>query len=341
MTGWPAGSRGAAGSRGGEPHDGGSRHALVTLLVLQVAPHGTPASAYPVWGWRIPFIAGAGPCAACLAWYSRAVPESPTWQAAEKPTWQAAEKPPHPVREVVAGRAKRDFLQVFVMMTGIWFISSMASGLLPAQLHAEGHVTPTEVTGALVIVQAIHSVLFPFIGALSERIGRRAFLAINGVAVAVLCSASFASLAAGWWSGFGVMLLVTLVIRLTGGSMFAVTLSYLCERFPAGLRGTGFGLGYSTPLLITSFYAYYQNWLGALMPGGYTPVVLLATGGILMLAGALMGPETRWAELSDRSAEPGRPGVPPGAVTGGLPPGAVAGGLPGTGPAASPPEQAG
>jgi MFS family permease len=218
------------------------------------------------------------------------------------------------------------------MMTGIWFTSNMASGLLPAQLHAEGHVTPTEVTGALVIVQAIHSVLFPFIGALSERIGRRAFLAINGVAVAVLCSASFASLAAGWWSGFGAILLVTLVIRLTGGSMFAVTPSYLCERFPAGLRGTGFGLGYSTPLLITSFYAYYQNWLGALMPGGYTPVVLLVIGGILMLAGALMGPETRWAELGDRSAEPGRAGVPPGAVTGGLP---------GTGPAASPPEQAG
>lgn len=264
--------------------------ALVTLLVLQFAPEGGPASAYSEWGWRIPFIVGAVLCAVFLMWYARQVDESSTWRAVKKVR--------NPVREVIVGRSARDYLQVFVMMTGVWFASNMASGLLPSALHSEANVSATEVTGALVIVQAIHTVLFPFLGEWSERAGRRVFLAWNGVAVGVVCALAFASLAAGWWSGFGFVLLLTLVIRLSGGSMFAITPSYLSERFPAALRGTGFGLGYSGPLLITSFYAYYQDWLGHLMPLAYTPVVLLVLGGIFMVTGALMGPETRSVDFS-------------------------------------------
>lgn len=262
----------------------------VTLLVLQFAREGGPTAPYSVWGWRVPFIVGAVLCAVFLAWYSRAVNESATWRAARKVR--------NPVREVITGRSRRDFLQVFVMMTGVWFASNMASGLLPASLHQEGHVTGTEVTGALVIVQAVHTVLFPYLGAWSERAGRRVFLAWNGVAVGVVCAAGFGTLAAGWWRGFGPVLAVTLLIRLSGGSMFAITPSYLSERFPAAVRGSGFGLGYGGPLLVTSFYAYYQDWLGHLMPAAYTPVVLLVLGGILLAAGALLGPETRHADLS-------------------------------------------
>jgi len=62
------------------------------------------------------------------------------------------------------------------------------------------------------------------------------------------------------------VLALTAVIRLAGASAFRRHPSYLCERFPAALRGSGFGLGYSTPLVLTSFYAYYQNWLGAILP---------------------------------------------------------------------------
>jgi MFS family permease len=274
--------------------------ALVTLLVLQFAPEGGPTAAYSVWGWRIPFIVGAVLCGVFLVWYSRQVDESSAWQAAEKVR--------NPVREVLAGRSARDYLQVFIMMTGVWFASNMASGLLPTSLQSEAHVSGTEVTGALVIVQAIHTILFPFIGEWSERVGRRVFLAWNGVAVGVVCALAFASLAAGLWSGFGLVLLVTLVIRLSGGSMFAITPSYLSERFPAAIRGSGFGLGYGGPLLITSFYAYYQDWLGHLMPSSYTPVVLLVLGGVFMVTGALMGPETRSVDFSVTAGESHVPG---------------------------------
>ncbi|MFI6350311.1 MFS transporter [Streptomyces sp. NPDC050560] len=271
----------------------------VTLVVLQFAHEGGPDSAYSTWGWRIPFAVGAVLCAVFLVYYSRSVEESETWRAAPKAK--------NPLREIVLGRSRRDFAQVFVLMTGVWFASAIASGLLPSALHKEGHISATEVTGALVIAQGVHAVFFPFMGLLSERIGRRTFIAWNGVGVAVVCAGSFAALALGRWSGFGVMLLIAFLVRLTGGSVFSVMPSYLCERFPPATRGSGFGLGYSTPLVITSFYAYYQDWLGHLMPRGYTAVVLLVLGGALISCGALIGPETTHVDLAtdDAPADPG------------------------------------
>jgi MFS family permease len=263
---------------------------LVTYLVLRIAPAGGAHSAYAQWGWRLPFLVGAALCAVFAVYYSRSVAESETWRRAEKAR--------NPVREVLTGSARREFVQVFVLMAGIWFTSNMASGLLPSALHDRNHVSPAEITGILVIVQAIHAVLFPFIGEFSERIGRRRFLAWSGVGIVVLCSAAFAALAAHWWTGLAAVFTITLVIRFAGGSVFAVTPSYLCERFPPALRGSGYGLGYSLPLVVTSFYAYYQDWLGSIMPSGYTPVPLLVLGGALVVIGALLGPETRQVDLA-------------------------------------------
>jgi len=265
--------------------------ALVTWVMLRIAPQGGPHSAYSVWGWRIPFLIGAALCAVFVVYYRRSVAESEAWRAVGKSK--------SPVREVVLGRSRRDFVQVFVLMSGIWFASNLATGLLPSALQFEGHVSASAVTGALVIVQAIHSVLFPFLGALSERIGRRTFMTWSGIGIGVACAAAFATISAGWWRGFLPVLALTLVIRLFGGSTFAVTPAYLCERFPAALRGSGFGLGYSMPLILTSFYAYYQNWLAHIMPSGYTAAALLFLGGVLVFAGALIGPETRHVDLGN------------------------------------------
>jgi MFS family permease len=246
--------------------------ALITFLMLRIAHSGGPTSAYSQWGWRVPFVIGAVLCAVFCVYYARTVGESETWQSAKK------------------------------SRTPIRIASNLASGLLPSALQYQGHVSATKVTAALVIVQAIHSVLFPYLGLLSEKIGRRTFLAWSGVAIGIVCAGAFATISLGWWSGFGAVLLLTLVVRLSGGSTFAVTPSYLCERFPPAVRGSGFGLGYSTPLVLTSFYAYYQGWLSHIMPSGFTAAALLFLGGVLVTVGALMGPESKDADLTGAAA---------------------------------------
>jgi hypothetical protein len=62
------------------------------------------------------------------------------------------------------------------------------------------------------------------------------------------------------------------------------------ERFVTDVRATGFGLGFSLSVIIPSFYAFYMNGLGYLMPFPYTPVVLLCIGGLI---GTIIAPETR------------------------------------------------
>jgi MFS family permease len=264
---------------------------LVTFAVLHIAPAGGADSAYAQWGWRIPFAMGALLSVVFLVYYATKVRESPVFLGAKKAA--------NPVKTVLFGAVRRNFWQVFVLMAGVWFASNMASGLLPAYLGDTTTLGPTEITGALVLAQFVHAGLFPAIGAWTDRIGRRTFFVICGVSVGVVTAAAFAFLAPGGRSGFWLVLLVTLVIRLAGASMFAVTPSYICERFPSAVRGTGFGLGYSLPLLVTAGYAYYQDWLTSVVPMAYTPVVLLVLGGALILCGALLGPETRDADLHD------------------------------------------
>nr|WP_295738913.1 hypothetical protein [uncultured Acidocella sp.] len=52
-------------------------------------------------------------------------------------------------------------------------------------------------------------------------------------------------------------------------------------------------MGFSLSVVLPSFYAFYMNWLGALVPVALAPVVLLMIGGAIGTIGALMGPETK------------------------------------------------
>lgn len=279
---------------------------LLTFVTLQFAPAEGPGSAYVQWGWRIPFLVGAALSAVFLVYYSRTVEESPVWSAAEKPT--------NPVKTVILGSARHRFWQVFVLMTGVWFASNMASALLPASLGTQTTLSPTQITGVLVVAQFVHAGCFPLFGLLVDRVGRKPFFIACGFSVGVVCAASFAYLAGGNRSGLVPLFLLTLLIRVSGASMFAVTPSYICERFPASVRGSGFGLGYSMPLLVTAGYAYYQGWLTHLMPLAWTPVVLLVLGGVLITVGALIGPETKNVDFEADVTEDTRTSTAPHAA---------------------------
>jgi hypothetical protein len=61
----------------------------------------------------------------------------------------------------------------------------------------------------------------------------------------------------------------------------------------SGIRSSGYGVSYSLATIIPGLYSLYMLGLGALMPYAYTPIVLLALGGVLLSIGALAGQETK------------------------------------------------
>ena len=73
--------------------------------------------------------------------------------------------------------------------------------------------------------------------------------------------------------------------------------TYICERFPTQIRASGYGIGYSVAVIIPAFSGAYMLALQAMMPYVYTPMVLIVLSGVLIIVGALMGPETREVEL--------------------------------------------
>ena len=102
----------------------------------------------------------------------------------------------------------------------------------------------------------------------------------------------------GYRSALQLTLLVTL-INLCAIPVWAIVTSYINERFPTGVRASGYGIGYSAATIIPAFSSFYMLGLKGLgMPYEYTEIVIFAVGGFLLLLGALSGPETKHVEMA-------------------------------------------
>ncbi|MGH3342077.1 MAG: MFS transporter [Carbonactinosporaceae bacterium] len=256
----------------------------LTAVMTTIAPADGADSDYARWGWRIPFLLGVALSAGLFFYYLRKVPESDLWQSAEKPK--------SPLRELLRGPNLRRLAQLFVVMSGAWLTLNATVGALPGVAKVlEADVSDVN-TGTL-IAAGIAVPLFPLLGMLSQRWGRRptiaAIGALNAVPAALLY---FLLVGGGYRSSTGLVVLVA-GASLLGLLIWAVHTPYLVESFRTGVRSAGYGIAYSLATIIPGFYSFYLLGLGKIMPYAYTPIVLLVLGGVLLVAGALTGPETR------------------------------------------------
>jgi MFS family permease len=258
---------------------------VVTTIMLTI----TTKEQYYAWGWRIPFVIGFLISFAFLLYYIT-VPESPLWQSTEK---HAA-----PLKAVLSGRHLRTLGQIFLMMSGFWLVGQ-PSTLLPSLMIRQFHV-PSQLTSNTFLFASI-GLFFAFVGygLLSQMIGRRPAIVIASCVVLVLGPALYYSLVANAVSGGSPLVTATLagMFHIVSISPWGIVTVYICERFPTQVRASGYGIGYSLAVVIPSFSGIYLLWLARFMPYLYTPLVLLGLAGILMVTGALLGPETREAEL--------------------------------------------
>jgi Na+/melibiose symporter-like transporter len=266
---------------------------LVAMLMFALFPLDGAASPYAQWGWRIPFVIGALLAGVLMLYYVFKVSESEIW---ETETESKAEKVP--LSDLVSGRSGRNLAQVLVMMTGFWLTQNLITIFIPTTLLPQFlHLSKYALTSTLLISYA--ALFFSYIasGIIGQRIGRRRFFLIAGPIIAVLGGAIlYALITVPGLSLPAVMALVCLLSILVT-SPWGVIVTYINERFVTDVRATGFGIGFSLSVILPSFYAFYMNWLGTLMPFALTPVVLLVIGGIVGTVGAAMGPETKHVDF--------------------------------------------
>lgn len=268
---------------------------LLTLLMLSVAPADGLDSPYVQWGWRIPFFIGAALAFAVAIYYKFFVDESELFESSGGGG--------SPLRTLFSGDNLKNFLQVFVLMSGFWLSLNTVSAILPGLLGSEVGLSGSETTITLII--AFLALFFGFIGtgALSQRTGRRTLLMALGGLMTVVGTFLYYILINTNPDSFTLVVLLTTVIVFIVASNWGMATSYINERFQTGIRASGFGLGYSVAVILPSFYAFYQAGLANVMPFKYTVLPLLVIGGLLILGGAAWGPETKDVDF----AESGKP----------------------------------
>lgn len=269
---------------------------LITLAVLLVLPAGGLDSPYVQWGWRIPFLVGAVMAFALAYYYQNSVEESEVWQKADK-----AAHTESPIKALFRGENLWSFLQVFVVMTGFWLALNASLAVLPGLLASQMGVKGVDLTIALVIAYIVLGIVYVIGGAISQRIGRRAYLMLSSAVSAVLGTFFYYLLintAPGNLPKIILLTTVTTVLVVAPGALSTV---YINERFQTGVRASGFGLGYSLAIVLPAFYVFYQAWLANFMPFQYTVLVLVVIGALLIFVGAAWGPETKDVDFAPKS----------------------------------------
>lgn len=259
---------------------------LISLPLLLRFPAVSASSTYEVWIWRIPFLVETILLLVLYGYYRKLVPESDIWEESKKYK--------SPVKETLFGTQSHQFWQVFILMTGFWFgllviVSSIGT-------ISETYVKISSTTYLLFIsISAIIGgfMLIPW-GMMSQKIGRKKSLLFGGVLLLIGVPFYYAFINYGHSWGYAGIFLSILILWLISDIGFSGTVTaYINERFKTGTRSSGFGMGYTWGVIIPSFDSFFIIGLSYIMPAKYAETLpLLFVAGILVIIGALMGPET-------------------------------------------------
>lgn len=271
---------------------------LITFALLRLLNGGESTGPYQQWGWRVPFLLGGVLSLAFFFYYRKEVQESEVWKENRK---SGVVSSGSPLKALFSGANRGSLVQVFVLMTGLWFGIQMLTSATPTLLISYLKQPSQSITWGLLIANVALAVAYPVFGLLGQKFGRRRVLTFAGLGTATLSAALYALMVNTVQSGGSFALSMTLVglcLVLTVAPN-AVIVAYLCERFATNVRSSGYGIGYTLAVVIPSFYSAIMLELGKVMSYAYTPVALLVVAGVLTLVGARLGPETNAVSLRE------------------------------------------
>jgi MHS family alpha-ketoglutarate permease-like MFS transporter len=258
----------------------GQLMAMGVLLVLTAVL--TPEE-MQAWGWRVPFFMGGG-LAVAVFWLRRGMDETPSFHARTGP------------RATTIGLIRshpREALTVIGLTAGGTLAYYTYTTYIQKFLVNTSGFTKDQANLIVAAGLAIFMLINPLMGALSDRVGRRAILMTFGVLGAALTWPMLSTLAATRdpWLAFG-LVTSALVVLSAYSSVNAVVKA---ELFPTEVRALGVALPYSLANAVFGGTAEYvalafkqagaETWFFT-----YVTVVIAAS-----LAGYVLMPDTRKA----------------------------------------------
>jgi len=257
---------------------------LLAVGVSALTVHFLSEAQLMSWGWRIPFLVGAS--LAGSVWIARsAMQESPDFER------QRAEgtAPAHPLRYTLAHHRLGVFRAFAISALGsITYYVGIT--YVPAFLMSVGSLKENASLWLSTFAAVVVIVVTPFVGAASDRWGRRPVLVLLSLLSAALPITMFTLMASGSVTR---ALIGAVVLAAVAAGVSAVGAVATAEQFPGEGRLSGLALG-TTPA--TAIFGGFTPWLSQLLieRTGWAsmPGVMIAVVGIVVLPVLLMMPET-------------------------------------------------
>ncbi|KUI46442.1 MFS transporter [Mycobacterium sp. GA-1199] len=272
----------------------GNMLATVVLLVLTAA---LPETAFLSWGWRVAFWLSA--VVVLIGYYIRTkVTDAPIFVAAQEEV-ERVKAVSYGVVEVL----KRYPRGVFTAM-GLRFAENIMYYLVVtfSIVYLKTHVgaDTSDILWWLLVAHAVHFVVIPQVGRLSDRFGRRPVYIVGAVLGGTWGFFAFPMMNSGSYALIMAAIILGLVIHAL---MYSPQPAIMAEMFPTRMRYSGVSLGYQvTSIIAGSLAPAIATWLLDKF-GSAVPIALyLAGASLITLVAALFNRETKGLDLATLDA---------------------------------------
>ncbi|WP_438295152.1 MFS transporter [Streptomyces sp. HUAS TT7] len=278
------------------PQTGAPAGQLLAAGVLSSLTALLSDDAFTAWGWRIPFLL-SGVLVLVGLWIRLSVDESPVFKAALAQA--EARKADSVTERLPLVAVLRDHWRDVLVAMGARMAENISYYVITAFIlvyatTSAGMAKQTALNSVL-IASAVHFVVIPAWGALSDRIGRRPVYLIGALGVGAWMFPFFALIDTG---SFGNLILAVTVGLVFHGAMYAPQAAFFSEMFATRMRYSGASIGAQfssvaagapAPLIATALLSDY---------GTSTPIALYVIAAVLLTAVAVgCAQETRERDL--------------------------------------------
>jgi MFS transporter, MHS family, proline/betaine transporter len=262
--------------------------ALLAVGVCALLVYALPTASVDTWGWRLPFLLGA--VLAGGVWLARStMQESPDFERQQ----EAGTVPVSPLRHTLRYH-RPAILRTFAISALGSITYYVGITYVPTFLATTGQRGEGESLGLSTIAAVVVILVTPFVGLLSDRLGRKPVLAVLAGASALLPITLFSLMRGGSTQQ---AVLGAVVLAAVAGGVSAVGAAATAEQFPGEGRLSGLALGATAATAVFGGLTPFLAELLIVRTGWpLVPGAMIALVALLVLPVLLTMPETAFSK---------------------------------------------